>query len=850
MKKTQFIALLFTCFLFISNSYSQYPPMQAGEQQTQLKGRVFGKVLNEKGTAIDFSTVILMRPVLDSTIKEVDYSGYKTATTESNGEFVFEDFVMVPKMKIRVASFGYITQDIDVPFDMQRMSMGVMQVDMGRIPMELEPSTELENIKIVATTPLMKLDVDKRVFDVSQNPMSDGGTAVDVMKNVPGVNVDIDGNVQVRNSAPQIYIDGRPTTLTLDQIPASSIEKVEVMTNPSARYDASGGGAGIINIVLKKNKKTGYNGSLRAGIDSYLGYNVGGDMNVRQNKLNFSLSLNYHSRRGKTMSDVMRENYRHVDTLDNIMTQKDVNKRDGGGFWGKMGIDYLPTNKTSFSLGATLWRGAFDGHSNSDITTDSVYANNPNNFYYERINESERKMLNFGINLGYKQLFQRVGEELTFDASFNKGDFKTNGLYTSNYHMTDIDSPLAFTTYQKIIGNGNYYNAVFQTDYVVPLSIFKIETGLRAQMRGRGNENNNYRYFGNDYVLLPNPASNYLNTDNVYAAYFMVSEQYKKIGYKVGLRAESSDFRGELSVTGEEFKVQYPISLFPSAFLSYNFTEKQFLQLNYSRRVNRPNFFQIVPFVDSTDVFNMSKGNSGLKPEFTDNIELQYLYNISKKNTLLAAVYYKYTDNLITRYIEQANNGDLINTYINANSSYSTGIELISTNGIKNWLDITTSVNIYNSKINSDEYQSYTSSARWAWYGKLNLMFKLPAQFSVQLTGIYQSKSNVPIIERERMWGPNPAQSSSQGYLDSYWAVDLSVRKTLLDRKLILSLSVSDIFGSKHYVSVTQSDFFSQNYDRISNPYMIRFNVMWMFGKVDTSLFKRLSKGTGESSME
>src|SRR5690606_19197801 len=121
----------------------------------------------------------------------------------------------------------------------------------------------------------------------------------------------------------------------------------------------------------------------------------------------------------------------------------------------------------------------------------SVYANNPNNFYYERINESERKMLNFGINFGYKQLFKRVGEELTFDASFNKGDFKTNGLYTSNYHMTDIDSPLDFTTYQKIIGNGNHYNAVFQTDYVVPLSFFKIETGLRAQMRGRGNENNN-----------------------------------------------------------------------------------------------------------------------------------------------------------------------------------------------------------------------------------------------------------------------------------------------------------------------------------------------------------------------
>ncbi len=849
MIKTQLLVLLFTFFLSIFDSFSQYPTQQ-GEQPSQLKGRVFGKVLNEKGTAIDFSTIVLMKPVFDSITKSVDYAGYKTITTETNGEFAFEDVGIMPKMKIRVASFGYVTQDIDVPFDMKLVYMGVMQVDMGRIQMALEESTELDNVKIVATTPLMQLDVDKRVFDVSQNPMSDGGTAVDVMKNVPGVNVDIDGNVQVRNSAPQIYIDGRPTTLTLDQIPANSIEKVEVMTNPSARYDASGGGAGIINIVLKKNKKTGYNGSLRAGLDSYLGYNFGGDINVRQNKLNFSLSLNYRSHRGKTFSDVDRKNFRGIDTLDNIMTQKDVNTRNGGGFFGRFGLDYLPTNKTSFSLGADLWRGAFNGKANSDITTDSVYTNNPNSYYYERLNDSDRKMLNFGLNFGYKQLFNRAGEELTFDASFNKGDFKTNSLYTSNYHETNIDSPLDYSTFQKIIGSGNYYNAVFQTDYVVPLSVFKIETGLRAQLRGRTNENNNYRYLGSDYVLLPNPASNYLNKDNVYAAYFMVSQQYKKIGYKVGLRAESSDFRGELSVTGEEFKVQYPISLFLSAFLSYKLTEKQFLQLNYSRRVNRPNFFQIVPFVDSTDVFNMSKGNSGLKPEFTDNIELQYLNNFSKKNTLLASVYYKYTDNLITRYIEQANDGNLINTYINANSSYSTGVELISTNGIKNWLDITTSLNLYNSKINSSAYQSYTSSARWAWYGKLNLMFKLPAQFSVQVTGIYQSKSNVPVIESERMWGPNPAQSSSQGYLDSYWAVDLSVRKTLLDRKLILSLSFSDIFRSKHYVSVTQSDFFFQNYDRISNPQMIRFNVMWMFGKVDASLFKRLSKGTGESSMD
>ncbi|MBN9292545.1 MAG: TonB-dependent receptor [Flavobacteriia bacterium] len=854
--KNIYLAFILISFLFSGNySIAQYPPMNGqgmNGQRPSLKGHVYGKVVNEKNLAIDFATIVLMKPVLDSVSKSVSYAGYKTTTTESNGEFIFEDFDVMPKMKIRFTSFGYVTQDVDLVFDPKNISMGILQLDLGRIKMEPEASTELDEVKIVATKPLLKLDVDKRVFDVSQNPISEGGTAVDVMKNVPGVNVDMDGNVQVRNSAPQIYIDGRPTTLTLDQIPADAIETVEVMTNPSAKYDASGGGAGIINIVLKKNKKTGYNGSIRAGVDSYLGHNVGGDINYRQNKFNFSASLNYRARRGRTTSEVLRENYRDNDTIDNIMTQNDVNKQTGGGFFGRMGIDYLPTNKTSFSLGFDLWSGAFNNTSASDINTDSIYAGNPDLYYYQRLTDSKRNMINYGVKLGYKQLFRRAGEELTFDGSFNTGTFKNNSLYTSEYHVTDINSPLDYSAYQKIIGSGDNYNAVFQADYVLPLEVFKIETGLRAQLRGRTNLNDNYRFINDDYLLIPNPASNYSNTDNVYAAYVMLSKQYKKIGYKVGLRAESSDYKGKLAQTGEEFKVQYPVSLFPSAFLSYQLTEKQFLQLNYSRRVERPNFFQLIPFVDSVDVFNMSRGNAALKPEFTDNIELQYLNNFDKKNTLLASVYYKYTTNLITRYIEQADNGALINTYINANSSYSTGLELISTNSIKNWLEITSSVNVYNSKINSDDYQSWTSSARWSWFGKLNLAFKLPAQFTVQLTGIYQSRSNMPVSDGSRMMGPpmNQVQSTSQGYIDDFWAVDIAVRKTFFNRKLAVNLSVSDIFGSRHYTSISQSGYFYQYYDRLSNPYMVRLNVSWTFGKMDVNLFKRLSKGTGESVME
>lgn len=840
--------------LFISSTstvFSQYnlPIMSAGSKQG-IKGRVFGKVVNEKDNAVDFATVLLMRPVVDSITKSINYVGYRTTTTEANGEFSFEEVDMQPKLQVRIASFGYQNKDVSVPFDMKTMSMGSMAVDLGKIQLEAETTTELESVKIKAATPLLKLEGDKRVFDVSQNPISEGGTGIDVMQNVPGVNVDIDGNVTVRNSSPQIYIDGRPTTLTLDQIPANSIDKVEVMTNPSAQFDASGGGAGIINIILKKNKKIGYNGSLRAGMDSYLGFNGGGDINIRQNKFLFSLSLNGRASKGRTTSDVLRENYSGIDTLSNIMHQYDVDKKKGGGFFGVVGLDYLPTNKTSFSIGADLWRGVFGSYATSSIVTDSVLANSES--YYQRLSRPKREMLHYGLKFGFKQLFSRQGEELTFDASYNSGDYSSSNDFTYNYYEAGENSAIIRQKLQKIEGSGGRYNAIFQTDYKVPLKVFKIETGLRAQLQGMSNLNDNFLFLNNEYTLIPNPASNYSNKNNVFAAYFMVSKQYSKFSYQAGLRAESSDYRGKMEKTGDVFKVQYPISLFPSAFLSYTITQKQFLQLNYSRRVNRPSFFQIVPFIDSMDVFNMTKGNPSLKPEFTNSLELQYLNNFTRKNTLIAAVYYKYTNNLITRFIEKESNGYLINTYINANSSYATGIELISTNGIKDFLDITTSVNVYNSKINSSAYQSWTSSARWAWYGKLNLLFKLPAQFTIQLAAMYQSKSSLPVSDGDRMWGPpmDKVQSTSQGYIDDFWALDLSIRKTFFDKKFAINLAVSDIFGTKRYISVSKSDFFYQDYNRLMNPYMIRLNLSWTFGKMDTSIFKRLSKGTGESSVE
>jgi ferric enterobactin receptor len=345
----------------------------------------------------------------------------------------------------------------------------------------------------------------------------------------------------------------------------------------------------------------------------------------------------------------------------------------------------------------------------------------------------------------------------------------------------------------------------------------------------------------------------------VFAAYLTYSSSIKDFSYKLGLRAESSSYAGELTNTGEKFKNSYPVSLFPSVFLTQKLKDNQQLQLSYSRRINRPNFFQLIPFIDYTDKLNITKGNPALVPEFTQSLELSYLKTFTGNNTLLGSLYYKHTNNLITRYLDKELNPltgteDLINTYINANSSYSAGAEVTAQNYLTKWWDISTNINVYNSQIKTD---SNAQPAMWSWFGKFNSNFKLPADFTMQLTATYQSKTNLPVNTNQGMMGPpfGQAQSSSQGYISASWGVDLAVKKTFMKSKaLSLTLSINDIFRTRVSNQYSYSDYFIQHYNRLRDPQMVRLNLAYRFGKIDMSLFKRKNlkaeQGAGGDSMQ
>ena len=581
----------------------------------------------------------------------------------------------------------------------------------------------------------------------------------------------------------------RPTTLSLDQIPADAIESVEVITNPSAKYDASGGNAGILNIVLKKNKKSGYNGNLRAGIDKRGAMNGGGDISVRQGKVNFSASAMVNQNKGRTSGTTDRLNL--YDDPKTAIYQDNSNKNNGGFKFGRVGLDYFMTNRTTLSVAGIKVHGEFKPTDLINTNTDSLYSSGKQSSYSERVATGKREFNAAGLQLGMKHIFPKEGEELTADLNYFSGKNEGNNLYVTDYY-TSQGGIKTGEYQQQLISSGTNKFLTIQTDYVKPFKGIKLETGLRAQLRKISNINDNYvlNEGTGEFVLIPSATSNYKNNDNVYAAYVSVSGAVKDFGYKVGLRAESSAYTGTLLSTDEKFSNSYPISLFPSLFLSQKLKNKQELQFSVTRRVNRPNFFQLIPFTDYTDPLNITKGNPDLKPEFTQSFEMSYSKIYRKKDNLLTSIYYKKTTDLITRYQEKGTNpvtGEdvLINTFVNANNSQAYGAEVTSVNYLNSWWDISTNLNLYNSRINTDNLTGTSQNPMWSWFGKFNSNFKLPAKFTMQLSATYQSKTNLPVNQGGGGMGPGgpqQAQSSSQGYIKPTYGVDLAIKKIVPEK--------------------------------------------------------------------
>ncbi|MEY3188958.1 MAG: hypothetical protein RIT41_1493 [Bacteroidota bacterium] len=850
------IYILISLVLIQMSAKAQIPAAAAGARAggaTMNQGHFYGKIVDENKKGIEGVTLQIKGSKFDPITKKTTEAILGTMLTAANGDFSFINLPVMGNFKLNISSIGYKKLVKELSFgikmgggqSMQAM-MALVDKDLGNIKLE-QDATQLESVTVTSSAkPQFEMGIDRKIFNVDKNLASTGQTAVEVMKNIPNLNVDIDGNVTLRNATPTLLIDNRPTTLTMDQIPADIIDKVEIITNPSAKYDASGGNAGILNIVLKKNKKNGYNGGLRTGIDMRGRITGGGDLNLRSNKINFSASGNL--RNNKSISTI--DNYRDIlltPIPNSISTYTDNIGLSAFSFY-RAGFDYLIDNRNTFSLFGNIVKGDFENASTQTI--DSIFngVNRDNNIALN--NNSIFSFLNKGAQASFKHLFAEAGHDLSADFNYNESTNDNN----SSINSTIIN--------QRTIGSGYNKNYTSNIDYERLLkNDVKFEAGIRMNNRSEFNARDQFRN-----EILVNSISNQLKyNEQVLAAYTNLGGKKDNLSYQLGFRVENREYTvNVLNKQGQdslESKIKLPISLFPSAFISYKLSDKNDVQLNYSKRINAPNSFQLQPFADYSDPLNISVGNPKLKPQFTHSFEAAYNSVYKKGSNLLVTAYYKYSTDLITNYIYKDinpinNDSAFYSSYINANTSKVFGLEISNKTAITKWWDLNLSFNLFKSEINSTIIGQDVNNNLTSWFSKMNNNFKLVQGLSLQFSGQYQAKTILPPGGNSGGGGGGRGgggfggggfggpQSTAQGYNLPNYEFDLAIRKdwTLKGGKTAsLTFSVSDVFKTRVIKTYSESLYFIQNVTRTRDQQFFRLNFSYRFGKFDVNLLKRKS---------
>ncbi|MEO6818329.1 MAG: TonB-dependent receptor [Ginsengibacter sp.] len=843
------------------NLFAQMPGMrpQGGGQNVNV-GHFYGKILDENGKPMVSASVQLTQNKMDTATKQKRDFVIAITLTDGKGDFSIDKLSVLGNYQLLVTAVGYAPTIEKASFNLKA---GVIDKDLGNIKLKTDEK-QLAGVVVTANKGMLQMGIDRKVFNVDKSLTSVGGSAVDVMKNVPSVSVDIDGNVTLRNKAPQIFVDGRPTTLTLEQIPADDIESVEIITNPSAKFDASGGGAGILNIVLKKNRKPGYNGNISAGVDTKGGTSLRGNANIRQGKINFFVGGMINNRRSGGSQSTTRTDF--VNGTKTIFQQTGNPQSSGNFAYGRAGLDYLIDNRNTLTVSGSAVGGTFPNNNRFDILRDTIIGDYTSRVTGVNLSDANFKFSNYGGQLSFKHNFAKPNKNITADLNYSASTNSNQFVTSTKYNNAGDEQAFG---QQKSVGSGNSSNFTAQTDYSNPINDrVKLEMGLRASVRDNNSKNENFIFNSktNEYFPLTALNSRYKYTDQVYAGYVTFSQKIKDFTYQLGGRVESSNYTGTLIDSNQVFKNSYPLSFFPSLFLTQKLTENQDLQLNYSRKINRPNFFQTIPYLDYSDSLNISRGNPNLKPEFTNLVELSYQVNLGKGNNLLSTLYYRNTNDLITNYQFRDKNPNalrsdsiFINSYENASSSYAYGLEVTSTNKIAKWWSITSNINLYNSFINGGNLQGGLNNQLVSWFGKLNNTFIFPKNYSIQFTGDYTSKTILPPGRGGGgggMFYGGGSLSTANGYTEPVYGFDLAVKKDFLkDKAASISLSMNDIFATKVYrvhstSTFSKSVYTIQDNERRRDAQVLRLNLNWRFGNADFSLFKRKNMKAEQESMQ
>ncbi|WP_044086249.1 outer membrane beta-barrel family protein [Lewinella cohaerens] len=729
-------------------------------------------------------------------------------TTDERGLFVIKD-LPYGDYDLEISYLGYAS------FKQTGIQLNAEQ-RMGRLGQVLlgAGANNLDEIEVTAERAAVEFGLDRKVFNVEQDIASSGGTAEDLLRNIPSVTVDLDGNISLRGSSNiRILINGKPSALTgldrqgfLQQLAAGTIESIEVLTNPSAKYDPEGMG-GIINIITKQQNKQGFNIQTSINIGTNDKYNGNVNLNYRVGKFNIQTGYSYNND-DRWFQGML---YRTTMTTDTTWIQdQDIRgdrNRLSHTFQG--GVEYFVGPRSSISL-----RGNYSDRSGENTSNrDNLFLGGNDEFLYRSLRREvgAETSDSWELNLDYRQRFREKGRELTLSAQHSEQEEMENENFFEDFFAEDgsiFDMDRQLNPQPQ--GNDVW---LFQGDYTHPLSeSTTLETGSRVTLRGVSIDNQLFDFDPavNDFVFLESFSNFFSYQEDVYAAYGILKGSFgDNWEWQAGLRAEQTYTSAELIEPTKEVYPNDYFSLFPSAFLTYQLSDRSSVQLNYSRRINRPRFRSLNPFIDFGDPLNPRGGNPFLLPEYTNSYEFNYLRS-SEKGSVTLGGYWRETTDMITRIIiPDPATGVNLRTSTNLASGRNYGVEVIGTIRPVDKLQLVISGNGYRTEVDSDDLESDLDAAGYQFSGRMQASYTLFKDLGVQLTGFYRSAGVRP-----------------QGEMRAFGSVDLGFRQKVLKGKGTITLRASDLFKTRKFSFLTISEGITSDatYQRESRIVYLGFN--------------------------
>jgi len=754
--------------LFISSSFSQ----RRGMRKKGVTYSLYGQIQDENGKGLPYVSIGVFR-VRDS-------SYVKGAATEANGKFL----VQIPAgkfyAKISFLSFQDKTINDIVVID--------KDVDLKRI--RLKPSiTNLDEFEVVEEKRLMELDLDKKVFNVTKDLTSQGGDASEILDNVPSVAVDVEGNISLRGSENvRVLINGKPSGMmgmttadVLKQMDATQIEKIEVITNPSARYDAEGE-VGIINIVLKRDKREGINGSVNANF----GYpkSFGGGFNLTFKRKHYNLFTSYGaSFRDSPGFKKSSQDFFYPDTTYSFNSYQEMLRFDIRHNF-RLGTEIFLNKYNSFTVSGKYSIGEGENETHLVYSDFDAFGEAIQTVYRDEEEDKERN--SYDVSFNYRKTFKKKDRLLTFDVQRSERVDNENSTITQKN-----DNNAADNIENRVFNNEGGNNWLFQADYIHPIKKGKIEFGLKHLDKQVDDDYAVEQYIDSikDWDYVPGYKNSVLYGEKVSASYLMMGKKIKKFSFQLGLRAELTEVKTELVTTNETNNRSY-LNFFPSTHFSYELKKDNSIQLGYSKRIRRPRHYWLLPFFSYSDTRSIASGNPNLNPELTDSYEVGHLKNW-KKSTLLSSVYYRYTTSTMDWVTFSDSQGMLQRMPVNLGDKNAYGIEFSGSYELVKWWNIRGSYNFFreirDGSFNGIAYDVDT----YSWSTRLNSKWKIKKKMNLQASFNYRAPKDSP-----------------QGETFARYSLDAGFSFDLLKGNGTLAFTAKDIFNSRKRHMVFNDEYY------------------------------------------